>query len=89
MIELFIVLFVIASAAAIATGVALRIQMKKVNTYEEWVLMIQTRIQDAYNTIRMADIRGSFESDDEVGDAFRKIKATVDDLQVYINSESE
>jgi len=89
MIEFLIFLLIIAIGTIIAEGIALRIQIKNVETYENWVAMIQARIHQAYNSIRMADIRGSFESDDEVGEAFQKIKATIDDLQKYTNPEPE
>jgi hypothetical protein len=57
--------------------------IKKVDFYEQWILVFKTRIGDAFNAMRMADIRGSFEADDEVGISFRIIKANIDDLQKF------
>ena len=57
--------------------------LRKVETYEEWILMVQTRMKIAYDAIKAADIRGSFEADDEVGVAFRTIKSTLEELEKY------
>lgn len=39
-----------------------------------------SRVKKAYDYMREADIRGSFESDDEVGGAFKEIKKGIEDL---------
>lgn len=38
-------------------------------------------IEHAYSIINEADIKGSFESDDEIGAAFETIKSTISDLK--------
>ena len=48
--------------------------------------LIQTKIavENTVEELKQVDIRGSFESDDEVGFAFKDIKKLNDDLLQYI-----
>tara|TARA_Y100001938_G_scaffold151070_1_gene245664 strand:- start:5548 stop:5817 length:270 start_codon:yes stop_codon:yes gene_type:complete len=41
---------------------------------------IRSQVQLAYEKMRDADIKGSFESDDEVGSAFTQLKTIVEEL---------
>jgi len=41
---------------------------------------IRTKVEKAYNRMQDADIRGSFESDDEVGSAFTELKSIMEEL---------
>ena len=41
---------------------------------------IRTKVEKAYNRMQDADIRGSFESDDEVGSAFTELKSIMNKL---------
>ena len=41
---------------------------------------VKTRVESAYQRLKDADIRGSFESDDEVGASFKEILSIVEDL---------
>ena len=41
---------------------------------------IRTKVEKAYNRMQDADIRGSFESDDEVGSAFTELKSIMGEL---------
>ena len=41
---------------------------------------IRSQVQLAYEKMKDADIKGSFESDDEVGSAFTQLKTIVEEL---------
>ena len=41
---------------------------------------IRSKVQLAYEKMKDADIKGSFESDDEVGSAFTQLKTIVEEL---------
>ena len=41
---------------------------------------IRSQVQLAYEKMRDADIKGSFESDDDVGSAFTQLKTIVEEL---------
>jgi predicted PurR-regulated permease PerM len=51
------------------------------DTLLETLQDIQQKIETAYQSMQDADIRGSFESDDEVGSAFTEIKDIVENLK--------
>ena len=76
---LIVILAVLILALAFATVFIYRL-IKKVEFYEEWILILKFRLTTAYNAMKAADIRGSFEADDEVGTVFKTMKANIDDL---------
>lgn len=41
---------------------------------------IITRLNNSYRYMKDADLRGSFEADDEVGGAFKEIKSAIEEL---------
>jgi competence protein ComGC len=45
---------------------------------------IQIKIEKAYEDMQNADLRGSFESDDEVGSSFKEIKDIIENLKNII-----
>ena len=45
---------------------------------------VKTRVESAYQRLKDADIRGSFESDDEVGASFKEILSIVEDLNEQV-----
>jgi hypothetical protein len=51
------------------------------DTLVETIQDVQQKVEKAYQDLQNADIRGSFESDDEVGSAFTEIKDIVDNLR--------
>ena len=61
--------------------------LKKVEFYEEWIMILKSRLKHAYDAIKLADIRGSFEADDEVGIVFKHMKANIDDLEKFTEGE--
>ena len=52
---------------------------------------LKEKIREANKIIKDADIRGSFESDDEVGSAFRLIRDSINylDTTTNLNNENE
>ena len=69
--------------AGIVTYV-LRVSLKKISLYEQFIIDLRDRFEAAYNMIKESDIRGSFEADDEIGDVFTIIKQTVNDLNTRV-----
>ena len=53
---------------------------RKTELLETWVEQFTQRIQSAQNALKEVDSQGYFESDDEVGSVFARIKEIVDDL---------
>ena len=51
------------------------------DTLVETLQDIQAKVEKSYQDLQDADIRGSFESDDEVGSAFTEIKDIVENLK--------
>ena len=53
---------------------------RKTELLETWVEQFTQRIQSAQNALKEVDSQGYFESDDEVGSVFARIKEIVDEL---------
>ena len=51
------------------------------DTLVETIQDVQQKVEKAYQDLQNADIRGSFESDDEVGSAFREIKDIIENIR--------
>lgn len=56
---------------------------------EEYIFFLRDRITSAYNTIKKADTRGSFEADDEVGTVFTDIKQAVEYLETLFTDTDD
>ena len=74
------IIFVLVLIYAGGITYALAISLKKVLLYEQFITDLRDRFEAAHSMIKESDIRGSFEADDEIGDVFKIIKQTVDDL---------
>lgn len=67
-----------------------RIQLNKIQIYEDWILEFKTDVISTLNTMESIDKRGTFatsvnekglfESDDEVGQIFKDIKNLIEKL---------
>lgn len=66
----------------------IRRALARTEGYDEFFQATQTQIKTAIQTMRSIDIRGSFESDDEVGGVFQQMKAIVEALDVFLVSET-
>ena len=62
--------------------------MKKAEYYESILGDIRKRISDTHNQMLEIDTLGAFEADDDVGIIFTELKNLVDELQNYINEET-
>ncbi len=49
-----------------------------INVYEDRQLQTQEKLESMLQTMKEIDIRGSFESDDEVGAVFTELKGTIE-----------
>lgn len=47
--------------------------IKKLNVYENWVVMFQTEVNQMYDRLKSVDERNLFEKDDDVGQTFQDI----------------
>jgi hypothetical protein len=52
--------------------------------YDGFYQELQSRLVKTISTMKEIDIRGSFESDDEVGSVFQQIQAMIGALDVFI-----
>lgn len=66
----------------------IRRALAQTENYDEFFQAMQTRLTDTIKTMRSIDIRGAFESDDEVGGVFQQMKAMVEALDIFIVKES-
>lgn len=66
----------------------IRRALSRTESYDEFFEAMQKRLSDTIKTMRSIDIRGSFESDDEVGGVFQQMKAMIEALDVFIVKES-
>lgn len=88
------VLLVIVSVIAVALAVMLRnalkreqMLLKSVEDYEQYFKDIQVGLNFVLSEIKTVDLRGSFESDDEVGIVFKAIVNMISSLQVFLTEE--
>ncbi len=61
--------------------------LRKVELYEDFVADILEDIKKIVVGMQSLDIRGSFESDDEVGIIFKAMKSLVDQLKLFLGEE--
>jgi len=54
------------------------------DTLTETLRDVKTKVETALEALRDADLKGSFESDDEVGVVFKEIKDVVENLNEII-----
>jgi hypothetical protein len=62
-----------------------KIELYEVNeqTYRAFNDQLENQLRNSIEEMRKIDIRGSFESDDEVGAVFGQLKAMVEALEVF------
>jgi cell division protein FtsX len=83
-----IVALIISICIILALGYGIYNMLRKIEEIEEGYDAILERnikltqnIKSAHTIITQADVKGSFEADDEIGEAFKTIKSTIDDLE--------
>lgn len=62
---------------------------RKVTFYEDKMVDIQERISQSVEQMRVIDLNGAFESDDEVGVVFNQMKDIVDNIGEYVYDQTE
>jgi hypothetical protein len=84
-IEITLIVSVIANIIFIVGIRNLVLQNEELeDTLMETLNDVETKVNIAYDALKDADIRGSFESDDEVGAVFTQIKEIVEKLKETI-----
>ena len=62
--------------------------LNKVELLETWVEDFSDRVAGTWEEIKTIDSTGHFESDDEVGSIFTSIKDTIEELNQYIEEDT-
>lgn len=87
---LFILFFLLLSVALnVVMGIGIFRALRKSEEITAFFDAMQQRLSGTIELMRQIDIRGSFESDDEVGGVFQQMKAMVEALDVFLVTEAE
>ena len=62
--------------------------LNKVELLETWVEDFSDRVAITWEEIKTIDSTGHFEADDEVGSIFSSIKETIEELNQYIEEDT-
>ena len=62
--------------------------LNKVELLETWVEDFSDRVAGTWEEIQTIDSTGHFESDDEIGSIFTSIKQTIEELNQYIEEDT-
>ena len=62
--------------------------LNKVELLETWVEDFSDRVAGTWEEIKTIDSTGHFESDDEIGRIFTSIKQTIEELNQYIEEDT-
>ena len=62
--------------------------LNKVELLETWVEDFSERVESTWEEIKTIDSTGHFEADDEVGSIFTSIKQTIEELNQYIEEDT-
>lgn len=57
--------------------------------YSDFLVKMRQRLEVAIQRLRQVDLRGAFESDDEVGFVFKYIKNEMNELDEIINNKND
>lgn len=63
--------------------------LRKVEVYEDFCTILLSEAHVVLQGIRDVDLRGAFEADDEVGDAFDGIKSLIKRLETFLELEEK
>jgi hypothetical protein len=86
---LLAVFTIIFGLAAVLFGYTTINLLRKVERYEDFCESMLQESRFILNEIKSIDVRGSFESDDEVGIIYRGIKTMVNRLSSFVPEETE
>ena len=57
--------------------------------YNAFIVNLYIKFRDTLNAMKAADVRGSFQADDEVGVTFTNLKEQIEDLDQFIKKYVE
>jgi len=90
-LEALLAIFVVAT---VVLGILLRSSLRReailqstIDGYEKYFVDLQSGLSFVINEIKSIDLRGSFESDDEVGIIFKAISNMIGSLNVFITED--
>ena len=63
--------------------------LSRLETYDIYFSVVNTSIVNVLKTMREVDIRGSFESDDEVGSTFKQLDILTSTLSVFVDDPAQ
>ena len=86
-IIIIIILFVISLVLNIFLLTSLKINLKKIEIYESWILNYREIVKETYMSLKKVDDKEIFEKDDDVGAAFSNIMEIIQDLQEKTHEE--
>lgn len=86
MIYLILILSLILN---LALGYAVYNLSNRSETYEDFITELDRDIAATLTNMRAIDLRGSFEADDEVGHVFRRLRAMVEKLDLFMQPAKE
>ena len=81
------IFFIIIILASITSSILLFYALRRINQYEELLIQVQEIISFSSKKLKDVDVRGSFESDDEIGFIFEEIKSIQDILDGIFANE--
>ena len=92
-----VILLIVSLIANIAAAIIINKALKRQDIYEQneqvyitFNKQLEQQLRTTVEEMRKIDIRGSFESDDEVGSVFVQMKAMVEALEVFrLEQESD
>lgn len=76
-------------ATSITSFIIIRNLLIQNSQYESWVTNLSNRVESTYLKMKEVDERGMFESDDDVGFAFRELKELMDDLSEKLGTDDD
>jgi len=85
---LWFILFLLSFIVNIFAGIGISRAMRTREEIVAYFDAMQQRLMGTIELMRQIDIRGSFESDDEVGGVFQQMKSMIEALDVYLVAEA-
>jgi len=85
---LWFILFLLSLAGNIVMAIGVSRALKKTEEMNAFFDAMQQGLMSLIELMRQIDLRGSFESDDEVGGVFQQMKSMIEALDVYLVKEA-
>lgn len=90
MIEILLTLCILSLLAAVGVCIfIIRNLIIQNRIYEDWVVRFSKRAEDTYNYMKYLDEKQIFETDDEVGIAFREIRDLTEELKSKLGNDDD